>query len=138
VRLLPAGLALLAGVLGCSRTLNYTAGVCDCNPPDVTSVFAAPPRGYSMIGAAHAPAPGVKILPSINGVPQGTDAPPVNMPGPVNSPSVNKLPSAEVSPSGQAFAPDAPKLVPVPANPAAPETTLDVAPDAAPKESKPK
>lgn len=58
VRLLPVGLALLAGVLGCSRTINYTAGVCDCNPPDVASLLVPPPRPHpgAFVGAPVAPA----------------------------------------------------------------------------------
>ena len=41
VRLLPIGLALLAGVMGC-RAINYTAGICDCNPPNVESLLVPP------------------------------------------------------------------------------------------------
>src|SRR5262245_10488884 len=57
VRLLPVGLALWAGVLGCSA-INYTAGVCDCNPPAVESVLAPPVRPYSAIGAQMPTTPG--------------------------------------------------------------------------------
>ena len=90
VRLLPAGLALLAGVLGCSRTINYTAGVCDCNPPAVESVLVAPPRGYSVIATSHAGAtpagaPCIKILPPINASTQTNNVPPGNVTVPVNN-----------------------------------------------------
>jgi len=95
VRLLPVGLALLAGVLGCCRTINYTAGVCDCNPPDVTSVLVPPPRAYSPI--AVQPSPYVKDAP--------TAAPPLN-----NGQRIEKLPT----PGQQSFPEESPKLAPVP------------------------
>lgn len=86
VRLLPVGFALLAGVIGCSRTtLNYTAGVCDCNPPDVTSLLAPPARPCPM-AATSAPPVNTYSLPP-------TAAPAANHPPAVHLPPANHPPA---------------------------------------------
>ena len=53
------GAGLLVPGLGCSRTLQMTTGVCDCDPPPVRSLLACTTNGHSSLGVygtvAHAP-----------------------------------------------------------------------------------
>jgi hypothetical protein len=53
--LLSAG--LLSLTLGCARTLQYTAGVCDCYPPPVEQLLVPPCAGVPAIpnSSVHAP-----------------------------------------------------------------------------------
>lgn len=41
------GLGLLCAALGCSKTIQCTSGICDCDPPPVHSVLQSP---YSSVG----------------------------------------------------------------------------------------
>jgi len=43
------GVGLLSTALGCVKTLQYTAGICDCNPPPVETVLAQPCPQYHPI-----------------------------------------------------------------------------------------
>jgi hypothetical protein len=54
--ILVLGVGVLATALGCCRHLQYTAGVCDCDPPPVESVLV-PYTGRAQVQpAAVAPA----------------------------------------------------------------------------------
>ena len=44
------GAGLLVPGLGCSRTLQHTAGVCDCDPPPVHSLLVAPSAAHPSLG----------------------------------------------------------------------------------------
>ena len=72
--LLGAGL-LLPG-LGCSRTLQHTAGICDCDPPPVRSLLVGPNAGHSSLGVyasvAHAP-----VVAEQGNLPRGVEIVPV-------------------------------------------------------------
>ena len=72
-------LMLTAGVvgmgLGCCRTLQHTAGVCDCNPPPVNSVVT-PYEGIAP-AAAHEP-PTIVAVPAP--MPQGPVPEPIPAP----------------------------------------------------------
>jgi hypothetical protein len=73
-------LLLTAGVVGmsvgCCRTLQHTAGVCDCNPPPVDSVL----RPYEGISPVAAHEPTIVAVPAP--MPQG----PVPVPEPIPAP----------------------------------------------------
>ena len=53
------GAGLLVPGLGCSRTMQHTAGICDCDPPPVESLLVAPSAGHPSLGVygsvAHTP-----------------------------------------------------------------------------------
>jgi hypothetical protein len=79
LRLLPVGLALMAGTLGC-HAINCTAGICDCNPPAVESVLVPPAHPYPVVGTPPAPvrpaehppiAPVIKLPPANPQAPGG-------------------------------------------------------------------
>src|SRR5262245_40863571 len=97
LRLLPVGLALLAGVLGCSRTtLNYTAGVCDCNPPAVESVLA-PPRAPCPMGNCPMPPAGLYTHPYTGeGAGPGRQAPAETLQFPDSAPKLETVPAPKV------------------------------------------
>jgi hypothetical protein len=65
-----AGAGLLAVGLGCSKTCQHTAGVCDCCPPPVESVLT-PYANVSLPGPPTAPPPAVAPI-----APVPTAAPP--------------------------------------------------------------
>jgi hypothetical protein len=113
VRLLLPGIALLAATLGCSA-INYTAGVCDCNPPPVQSVLVPPvrPGAFADIqtpAPPHAPRAGHPHI--------GPGAPvngaPMKLPPPANGIPANGIPSSNTTPSGNTTSADAfPDTVP--------------------------
>lgn len=107
VRLLPVGLALLAGVLGCSRTINYTAGVCDCNPPNVESVLVPPATARSGSPFASSQMPPAQV--------QVSEAPVVSV-----APKVEQLPQGNPTVAGNHFPDKVPALEPVVVPPQAP------------------
>ena len=53
------GAGLLVPGLGCSRTMQHTAGICDCDPPPVQSLLVTPSAGHPSLGVyggvAHTP-----------------------------------------------------------------------------------
>lgn len=64
VLLLAVGLSLAFATLGC-KTFQYTAGVCDCDPPPVHSVLQSPYAPAGPVAPAAAVVPAVKVMPHV-------------------------------------------------------------------------
>ena len=79
------GAGLLVPGLGCSRTLQHTAGICDCDPPPVQSLLVCPSAGHPSLGVygsvAHTPVADQGYLPRggeiVPVMPKGVEAVPV-------------------------------------------------------------
>ena len=74
------GAGLLVPGLGCSRTLQVTTGVCDCNPPPVQSLLVPPSTAHPSLGVYGTVAHGSVVsdpgnLPRVSSVPVGPIGP---------------------------------------------------------------
>src|SRR5262245_11772875 len=92
VLLLTCGLAMSAA--GC-KTIQYTAGVCDCDPPPVHSVLQSPYTPIQQLGVGAPAVPGANGAHGANG-----------------DHGVPAVPGAAVGPAGPTVVPVMPHVVP--------------------------